>query len=983
MLKKNSFVFYYISAVKLILSRIQTPTMRIKLFLVFSFVSALLSAQIDKRANDQLIRDLTKETYLNYLNGIKATGIGPTIMSGRIVDLEVDPVDPTHFYIAYATGGLWETKNNGTTFESIFNNQSTFGIGDIAVDWKNKKIFVGTGENNSSRSTYAGLGIFSSEDNGKNWKYLGLEETQHIGRIVLNPNDANEIWVCAIGHLFTYNKERGVYKTTDGGKTWKQTLFINEKTGVIDLVADPQNTKTLYAAAWQRERAAWNFEESGEGSGIYKSIDGGETWNLLTVPKSNFPQGKGVGRIGLAVSYQNSNVIYAVLDNQDHREKDGTKKEDALTKEEIKNMSREQFLKLPVGKVEKFLRDNDFSEEYTAEVIIAKVKDQIIKPETLALYLEDSNALLFDTPVKGAEVYRSDDAGLTWKKTHEGYLDNMVYSYGYYFGQIRVHPKNDNKIYLAAFYVAKSEDAGKTIVNINGDNVHVDHHALWVNPNREGHLINGNDGGLNITYDDGKNWIKPNSPPVGQFYTVAVDNSEDYIVYGGLQDNGVWCGSHNYNASAEWQMNGKYPYATILGGDGMQVQIDLRDNNTVYTGWQYGSYYRINKTTGEEKYITPKHNLGEAPLRFNWQTPIHLSTHNNDVLYLGANKLYRSFNKGDDFKCISGDLTSGGKPGDVSYGTLTTISESPMQFGLIYTGSDDGRINVTRDGGVGWMQIDKGLPQGYWVRRVTASAHNVARVYACLSGQTMDDFQSLLYVSNDYGMTWEKLSNGLPNYPVNVIKEDPTNKNLLYVGTDNGLYISLDEGENFLPVKNDFPVVPVHDLAIQNRDADMIVATHGRSLFKIDLEQVREVTTRELNNKFTFLPIKAIKYSERWGKEKKWYQDEKDAPAVNVYYFTNVDNATIEITVKDPDSDVLFTDKITAKKGLQSYELKLMVTDNLARMIDTQRSKKNMPRKFTIAEDGKYYFVAQKYRVEISVDGKKYEQILEIKAPKQ
>jgi photosystem II stability/assembly factor-like uncharacterized protein len=964
--------------------------MKILIILLTCLTCVIASAQSDKRANTQLPKDFTQESYLNYLNGVKAINIGPTIMSGRVVDIEADPEDPTHFYVAYATGGLWETKNNGTTFESIFNNQSTFGIGDIAVDWKSKRIFVGTGENNSSRSTYAGLGLFSSDDNGKNWTYLGLEQTQHIGRIVLNPSNANEIWVCAIGNLFSYNKERGVYKTSDGGKTWKQTLFINDKTGVIDLVVDPQNAKTLYAAAWQRERAAWNFEESGEGSGIYKSIDGGDTWNLLTGPKSNFPQGKGVGRIGLAVSYQNSNVVYAILDNQDHRESSKDAKKDELTKEELKKMSHDEFLKLPVEKIEKFLRDNEFPEEHTAQSILEKIKSNAIEVKTLVVYLEDSNSLLFDTPVKGAEVYWSEDGGSTWKKTHEGYLDNMVFSYGYYFGQIRVHPKNDNKIYFAAFFVAKSDDGGKTIVNINGDNVHVDHHALWIDANNPGHLINGNDGGVNITYDDGKNWIKPNSPPVGQFYTVAVDNSDDYLVYGGLQDNGVWGGSNNYNSSTEWQMNGKYPYSFVLGGDGMQVQIDLRDNNIIYTGWQFGSYYRINKTTGQEKYITPKHALGESPLRFNWQTPIQLSTHNNDVLYLGANKLYRSFNKGDDFKCISGDLTAAaspagrqGKQGDVSFGTIATISESPLQFGLIYTGSDDGLVHLTKDGGANWTNITKGLPVGYWVRRVVASAHNVSRVYACLSGHTLDDFQSLLFVSEDYGSTWKQLKSGLPNYPVNVIREDPNNKNLLYVGTDCGLYFSLDAGNTFLPVKNGFPVVPVHDIAIQNREADLIAATHGRSLFKIDLEQLRAITGKEVNGKFTFLPINSIKHSERWGNEKKWYQDTPKSPSVNLYYFSNMESIEIEVTVKDPDSDILFTEKITAKKGLQMFELQLQVAENLARKIDAERSKKNMPRKFTIAGDGKYYFSAQKYRVELFVDGKKYEQILEVKESKK
>jgi len=956
--------------------------MKFTLAISLGLLTSALVAQTDNRATVSLNNGESFQSNQHYLNGVRAQNIGPTIMSGRVVDVEVDPADPTHFYAAFATGGLWETKNNGASFESIFNNQPTFGIGDIAVDWKSNRIFVGTGENNSSRSTYAGMGLFVSDNNGKDWKYLGLEQTQHIGRIVLNPENANEIWVAAIGHLFTYNKERGVFKTSDGGKTWKQVLFVNDKTGVIDLLVDPQNVRTLYAAAWQRERAAWNFEESGEGSGIYKSTDGGENWQLITGPKSNFPQGKGVGRMGLAMSYQNSNVVYAVLDNQDHREKEQSKKDDELTKDQLRKISKSDFLKLPVDKITNFLRNNDFPENYTAEIIIDKIKNDVIKPDALVLYLEDANSLLFDTPVKGAEVYRSDDGGTTWKKTHEGYLDNMVFTYGYYFGQIRVHPKNHDKIYLAAFFVATSSDGGKTFSNINGDNVHVDHHALWVDPNREGHLVNGNDGGLNITYDDGKTWTKCVSPAVGQFYTIAVDNAENYNVYGGLQDNGVWSGAHTYSENTGWMMEGKYPYNFVLGGDGMQVQVDLRDNNLIYTGWQFGSYFRINKTTGEQKYITPKHELGERPLRFNWQTPIHLSNHNNDVLYMGANKLFRSFNKGDDFKCISPDLTAGGKPGDVSFGTISTVSESPIQFGLIYTGSDDGLVYVTKDGGVNWTNITKGLPTGYWIRRVVASAHNVSRVYACLSGHTMDDFQSMLYVSNDYGQTWQQLKGGLPNYPVNVIREDASNENLLYAGTDGGLYISINQGVNFWPVKNGFPVVPVHDLAVQNRDADLLVATHGRSIYRLDLEQLRMLNKKNISEPFMVLPIDEIKFSSHWGDQKRWFQESGSMPTATMYYYNAKSPVSCNLIVKDSEGNVLINEKIELASGLQAYLLNLNIPTTTAKDIEAKRAKAKKESVYTVAEDGNYYFTAQKYTVEFLVEGKKVVQVLEIKKPK-
>lgn len=944
-------------------------------------ILALLSltgyAQGDERANYQPAKKYSYNTYLNFMNGVSATTIGPTIMSGRVVDLDVDPADPTHFYVAFATGGLWETTNNGTSFEHIFKNEISFGIGDIAVNWKTKRIYVGTGENNSSRSSYAGLGILYSDDNGKTWNKSGLEATHHIGRIVVNPNN-DDVFVAAIGHLFTYNKERGVYKSSDGGKTWKQTLFINEKTGVIDLVQDPSNPQNLYAAAWQRERVGWNFEESGEGSGIYKSTDGGETWTLVSTMTSGFPTGKGVGRIGLAVSYQDSKVVYAFLDNQDHRLTSPGNRTEGLTKEDFRKITKEEFVKLNPEKIEKYLRANEFPEKYTGESVMAMVKADKIKPVALVEYLEDANSMLFDTPVKGAELYRSNDGGKTWNKTHEGYLDNMVFTYGYYFGQVRVHPKNHDKVYLAAFYVATSNDGGKNFKNINGDNVHVDHHGLWIDPTQEGHLINGNDGGVNITYDDGKNWTKCINTSTGQFYTVAVDNEEVYNVYGGLQDNGVWYGPHTYRQSDSWQMEGKYPYQTILGGDGMQVQVDTRDNNTIYTGWQFGNYFRVNRTTNEMKYITPKHELGERPLRFNWQSPIHLSVHQRDVLYIGANKVFRSFDKGDNFVAISEDLTTGGKKGDVAFCTVTALHESPRRFGLLYAGTDDGLVHVTKDGGATWENISAGLPAGYWVRRIVASAHQEGKVFVCLSGHTMDDFRPLLFVSNDYGKNWKLMVEGLSYYPVNVIREDETNPQLLYLGTDNGLYISIDGGIEFFPVKNNFPLVPVHDLAIQSRDADLVIATHGKSLFRLDLEALRKITAGDLEKKFALLPIDKIKEGN-WGRKAKWYEEERKEKTIALNYFNQLTEAeNILITIKDNDGDVLYSESIKAEKGLQAFRYNLTIQENLARSIDAIRKKKNMPTKFKEAANGKFYLTKGKYRVNFQLQGKNYEQMMEI-----
>ncbi|MCK5702310.1 MAG: glycosyl hydrolase, partial [Cyclobacteriaceae bacterium] len=553
------------------------------------------------------------------------------------------------------------------------------------------------------------------------------------------------------------------------------------------LIIDPSNPDILFAAAWERERKAWNFKGSGSGSGIYKSNDGGDSWVKLTDGNNGFPITKGTGRIGLALSHQDSNLIYALLDNQDLREK--TKKEDepVVTKKMLADLSAEEFLNLKDEDINEYLDENNFPKKYNAKEIKLDVISGKITPQSLVDYLGDANQDLFDSEVKSAELYKSSDGGLSWNKVHDKFIDNFYYTYGYYFGNIRVSPMDDQKLYILGVPLLRSDDGGKNWKIINGDNVHADHHALWVSDAKSGHLVNGNDGGVNISYDDGESWIKCNNLPVGQFYTVNVDDAEDYNVYGGLQDNGVWTGAHTYEFSDRWHNSGKYPYQRILGGDGMQVEIDTRDNNTVYSGYQFGYYYRINKHTGKSESIKPTHELGENPLRFNWQTPIHLSRHNQDVLYLGSNKIHRSLDKGETWELSSGDLTKGGRKGNVPYGTITTIDESPLMFGLIYLGTDDGSVHMSKDGGNEWNDISKGVVQDQWVSRVTASAHEKSRIYLALNGYRFDKFDAMIYVSEDYGKTWKQIGKELPVEPVNVIKEDLANPDLLYVGTDHGV----------------------------------------------------------------------------------------------------------------------------------------------------------------------------------------------------
>jgi photosystem II stability/assembly factor-like uncharacterized protein len=565
--------------------------------------------------------ELTKSSRVK---NIHFRNIGPTIMSGRVVALEVNPKDPTKFYVAYASGGVWYTDNNGTSFRSISEDWPTQNIGEITMDWNNEILWVGTGENNSSRSSYSGIGILKTDPNGSNWVNVGLTDSHHIGKILINPTNKDHAIVGVTGHLYSKNKNRGVYVTKDGGSTWKKTLFIDDGTGIIDMAYTPNSFNIMYATAWEKDRKAWNFNEGGKGSAIYKSIDAGETWDNISKEDSGFPVGDGVGRIGIAVF--DENIIYAVLDNQFFRNRNSEQNDEGISRDSFKNMSIQEFNNISDKDLKSFLRSNRFPSKYTVEKIKSDIYDKKISPSDLYKYLVDANSELFNTPIIGAEVYRSNDGGKNWAKTHESFLDGVYNTYGYYFGKIHVDPSNSDKIYTYGVPIITSDDGGKSFYRIGKENVHADHHDLWINPNKPGHLINGNDGGVNITYDDGKNWIKNNSTEVGQFYAINVDYEKPYNVYGGLQDNGVWKGPHNSIENKRWNMNGKYPWEMIMGGDGMEIQIDNRDSNTVYTGFQFGFYYRLELDSGKRKLIKPVHEIGESPYRFNWQTPILLSS---------------------------------------------------------------------------------------------------------------------------------------------------------------------------------------------------------------------------------------------------------------------------------------------------------------------------------------------------------------------
>jgi photosystem II stability/assembly factor-like uncharacterized protein len=955
--------------------------------LFFSFLILIISGICNSQSNfesnpvpftgaDRRLEDFSKQMKArehSILKNVEFRSVGPTVMSGRVVDIDVNPDDPTIFYVAYASGGLWKTTNNGISFYPIFDNESVISLGDIAVDWRNNIIYAGTGENNSSRSSYSGTGIYKSTDDGKSWTNTGLTETHRTGRIVIDPANPNTVWVAALGHLFSPNPERGIYKTTDGGKSWKQTLYLNENTGGIELILNPSDSKILYACMWFRERRSWEGYEAGKYSGIYKSTDGGDNWQMISTKESGFPAGDIVGRIGLAIYPGNTDLLYALLDNHEIKPKE-EKEEGAVTKDLLKKISADDFLKLKEDDVNQFLEDNNFPYKYNAKAVFELVRSGKIKPVALVEYTEDEESKFFETNYKGAEVYRSEDAGKTWHKTHENFINDVFYTYGYYFANIRVSPTNPGKIFVMGVPIIKSDDGGKTFKNILKENVHADNHALWINPKREGHLILGNDGGINISYDDGKTWFKANTPAVGQFYSVNVDMEKPYNVYGGLQDNGVWYGSSTYTADYNWYATGEYPYKNIMGGDGMQVAVDTRDNNTVYTGYQFGNYYRINKASRNYTYITPKNELGEKKFRWNWQSPIQISVHNQDIIYLGSNRLHRSFNKGDKFETISGDLTNGGKEGKVPYGTLTTIHESPLKFGLIYTGSDDGAVYVTKSGGYIWEKISDDLPQYFWVTRVQASMHDTATVYVSLNGFRWDNFEPKVYRSSDYGKNWEQIGKDLPLAPVNVIKEDPSNENILYAGTDIGVFVSLNKGKNFSPLYKGMPNVPVHDLVVHPRDKELVAGTHGRSIYIADVRYLQQLTDDMLKKDLFVFDLSDINFNKNWGNKEDTWSD-TIVPELSIILYAEKPG-TVKINILTEDSLNIRHLEFQSDAGLNFFKYDLTVDNEKEEMYlnDIKYTKKDKK-----TETGRLYLKPGKYTVEFDLNGFTDKKSFEIK----
>jgi photosystem II stability/assembly factor-like uncharacterized protein len=723
--------------------------------------------------------------------------IGPSRQSGRFVDFAVPELEPTTIYAATGSGGLWKSVNNGITWESIFDNQRVISIGDIVVAPSNSNmVWVGTGEATTSRSTYWGDGVYKSTDGGKTWTNMGLKESHHIGRIIVDPKNPDIVYVAALGHLYSENPERGLFKTVDGGKIWTKSLDVkigDRAIGVCDVAMDPRNPRVLYAASYDKERKPWTFNLGGPGSGIYKTIDAGATWTKLT---NGLPAGM-LGRIGIDVAPLNPDVVYANIENAN---KPG--------------MSDEERLKeLRAGK---------------------------------------SSAKMI-----GEEVYRSDDAGKTWRKVSP---DGQAIGGGpgYYYMQIRVDPNDVNHVYVLSVGVTHSTDAGKTWASpfrFGGDN-----HALWIDPKNSDHMLLGYDHGMGITYDGGRNWYHPDELPLAQLYHVGYDMQYPYNVYGGLQDNGSVRGPSSKRGGdsivfEDWQRVG--------GGDGMYNVVDLATNRYLYNESQFGSISRTDLYTGESKGIGHR----DQTLRYNWLAPILVSPHDPNVVYHAANKLLKSVSRGDSWVEASPDLTTNdaskmptGKGGDgnIQYCTITSIDESPIIRGLMWVGTDDGNVWVTKnlDDMKSWTQLNeniKGNP-GYWVSHVFASRHQPGTAYVSYTGFRHDDFRPFIFRTTDFGQTWTSIAGNLPNKAVNVVIEDPKNPNLLFAGVDFGLYVSIDGGTTWTEMKG-MPTQPVYDLAIHPRENDLIVATHGRGFFITDITPLQELDPQVLGQDFYLFEV--------------------------------------------------------------------------------------------------------------------------------
>ncbi len=878
----------------------------ILLFCLF-FVNQTMFAQGEQPFNEDL------------LNSFKYRALGPARQGGRILRIVVPESQSYTFYVVTATGGLWKTDNNGTTFTPIFENEGTMAIGDMAVAPSNPDVlYVGTGTPASGRISLRGNGVYKSVDGGKTWKYVGLKETVHIGRVAIHPKDPDVVYVAALGFHFSFNPERGIYKTTDGGDTWEKVLFISEKVGFVEAVIDPEIPDTVFAVSYDKWRVPWHFEEEGPETAIYKTTDAGKNWKRLT---EGLPQGK-LGRTGLAIYPKNTAIIYASIENGEMR---------TPTEKEI-------------------AQDKQRDREPTDRKI-------------------------------GRQVYRSDDSGETWTKMS---TDTDGLSGGKWYGIIYVDPNDENTLYLPSTPLLRSTDSGKTwgkkgLINI-APSVHVDHHAIWIDPQNSKHVILGNDGGLAVTYDWGKTWDVIDTLPIAQYYAIGVDMEVPYNIYGGTQD----CGSMKIPSNSIYGSILRDDWVAVGGGDGMYNVVDPHDSRWLYNDSQFGYITRIDQKTGERTFIQPRREEGKDAYRFNWTAPIHISPHNSHVIYIGAEVLLRSLNQGDDWQEISPDLTTNDPEkleGNVEHCNITSVSESPIQAGVIWVGTDDGNVQLTKNGGGTWTNTTPqltaaGVPADYYVSRVFASHHEAGRAYVVKSGFQRDDFRPFVYKTDDFGKTWIPIQGDMDEGILHVIVEDHKNPDLLFVGKEWAPYVTIDGGKHWVRMKSNMPTNEVYDLVIHPRDNDLVVATHGRGIFVTDISPLQEMNPELLKKNVHLFEVKPRvqwKYRSRGGNfgNRHFVVPNDPLGLVINYYLKDKIEEKIRIRITDPYGEELaaITGKTAAGLNSVRWNMRRKLTEK-----ETEEMKARGARRMQAP-----YVTPGEYVVHLEIGDQKFTQKAEVK----